>query len=216
METLRGLTLAGAAVALWFLTGCASIISGGSQEVSFISNPEGATVTVGGRVLGKAPLTTRLDRKSGQTLNFEKEGYKPLTMSLETSVNPWLFGNIICCGLLGTTTDAASGGIYKYSPSQYMVTLQTEGATAVEGSPAKSDAQKTKEFIVMGYTNLLNDLSAGEGPHLSSLFTMLQMPEEKKEEAVQKIKSLSEEYKEIPQFADEVITLYAKQPDPGH
>lgn len=212
METMRGFALAGAAAAICLLTGCATLISGGSQEVSFVSNPEGATVTVGERVLGKAPLTTRLDRKSGQTLNFEKEGYKPLTMELETTVNPWLFGNIICCGLLGSTTDAVSGGFYEYSPSQYLVTLQAAGTAPLEGPAAKSDAQKAKEFIVIGYGNLLNDLSAGEGSHLSSLFTMLDVPEENRGEAVQKIRALSEEYKEIPEFADQVIALYAKQP----
>jgi hypothetical protein len=212
MEMIRVLTVASAVVAICFLTGCATIMSGGSQEVSFVSNPEGATVTVGGRVLGKAPLTTRIDRKTGQTLSFEKEGYKALTMNLETTVNPWLFGNVICCGLLGSTTDLASGGFYKYAPSQYMVTLQPAETTPLEGPAAKSDAQKAKEFIVIGYGNLLNDLSVGEGSHLSSLLTMLEIPEEDRGEATQKIRTLSEEYKEIPEFADQVVNLYVKQP----
>lgn len=212
MKTMQFLQLACAVVAICLMTGCATIINGGSQEVSFVSNPEGVTVTVGGRVMGKAPLTTRLDRKSGQTLNFEKEGYKPLTMALETTINPWFFGNIICCGLLGSTTDGISGGVHQYSPSQYMVTLQPAETSLVDGPVAKSDAQKAKEFIVVGYDNLLNDLSTGEGSHLSSLLTMLQVPDENKGEVTQKIRSLSEEYKEIPQFADQVIGLYMPQP----
>lgn len=212
MGTMRVLMLTCAVAAVCLLPGCATLISGGSQEVSFTSNPEGAMVTVGGRVLGKAPLTTRLDRKSGQTLSFEKEGYKPLTMSLETTVNPFLWGNSFCCGLLGSTTDAVSGGFYEYSPSQYLVTLQPAGSAPLEGPAAKSDAQKAKEFIVVGYSNLLTDLSAGDGPHLSSLLMMLQIPDEKKGEAIQKICSLSEEYKEIPDFADKVIDSYMKRP----
>ena len=47
-----------ALAAIAFLsTGCASIVSGTDQKLTFNSEPEEATVTVSGRVLGKTPLT---------------------------------------------------------------------------------------------------------------------------------------------------------------
>ena len=66
------------------LGGCASIMHGTAQEVTFQSSPEEVTVTVTGRIIGKTPITTRLDKKSGQSMTFTKDGYKPLTMELTT------------------------------------------------------------------------------------------------------------------------------------
>lgn len=199
-----------AVMALALMTGCATIFTGTSQEVSFVSNPEGATVAVSGKVLGKAPLTARLDKKEGQSITFEKEGYKTASMRLDTHLNPWFWGNIVFGGFLGSTTDGASGAAYEYSPSQYMITLEPAGTGRIDGPAMKNEAQKAKEFIVVGYANLLNDLRAGSGPHLSSLLTMLQIPQENKDDATKKIRSLSEVYTEIPEFADHVISLYVK------
>ena len=54
------------------LPACATIITGSNQEVTFNSNPDEATVTVGGRVIGKTPITTSLKKRSGQPMVFEK------------------------------------------------------------------------------------------------------------------------------------------------
>src|SRR5579884_1609629 len=144
MRIMGVFNLSCATLALCLLTGCATIISGTSQEVSFVSNPEGATVAVSRRVLGKAPLTTRIDRKQGQTLVFEREGYKPLTMRLDTTINPWFWGNIVFGGLIGSTTDGISGGVYMYSPAQYMITLEPAGTSHLEGPVAKVKLKKPR------------------------------------------------------------------------
>lgn len=210
-ELMRVLKQIGIVVGTVLLSGaCASIASGNHQEVSFTSNPEGATVTVGGRVLGKAPLTASLKKEKGQILSFEKDGYKPLTMSLDTRINGWFWGNIVIGGLIGSTTDAVNGSVYEYSPTQYMVTLEPAGTSRLEGPLAKSQAQKVKEFIVVDYSNILNDLRAGKGPHLSSLLTMLQIPQDNRDEATKKIRALSEVYVEVTDFADRVVGLYIK------
>lgn len=208
MKTFQAVIRMAAILTSGLLTGCATVISGNSQEVSFVSNPEGATIAVDGRVLGKAPITMRLDRKSGQTLVFEKEGFKSVTMPMATTLNPWFAGNVLIGGALGTTTDASSGAIFKYSPSQYMVTLEPAGTTRLEGPIAKSQAQKVKEFIVVEYQNLQEDLRNGSGPRLSSLMTMLKITPEAQEDAITKIRVLSDEIKEIPVFADKVIDTY--------
>jgi hypothetical protein len=77
---------------------------------------------------------------------------------------------------------------------------------------AKSEAQKTKEFIVVGYSSLLNDLRAGKGPYLTSLLSMLQIRQENGDEATKKIRALSEVYTNIPEFADHVVNLFIRQP----
>ena len=145
--------------ALVALAGCASIISGRTQEVSFASNPEGVTVTVNGRILGKTPLTINLQRKSEQSLVFSKDGYKTLSMQFETSINGWFWGNILLGGLIGSTTDGITGSVHKYAPDQYMVTLEPDGTNKMDGKPALSDQQKAKEYIVVAYKSLIEELT---------------------------------------------------------
>ena len=148
--------------ALVALTGCASIISGRTQEVSFASNPEGTTVTVNGRIIGKTPLTVNLQKKSGQSLVFSKDGYKTLSMQLETSIDGWFWGNIVLGGVIGSTTDGITGSVYKYAPSQYMVTLEPDGTNKIDGKSALSDQQKAKEYIVVAYKSLIEELTKND------------------------------------------------------
>ncbi len=190
--------------------GCASIIDGTTQEVSFNSTPEGATVTLDGRVIGKTPVSISIKKKSGQALIFSKEGYKPVTMQLETRMNSWFWGNIVLGGLIGSTTDGISGAINEYSPSQYMITLQQEGVASLESKTITSDNQKTKEFIMLAYKNIVSDLNKGEGQYQSSLLEMLKIPKTDHVEAQKRIRALSEVYSNIPEFADRVIALYLK------
>src|SRR3982750_3493837 len=85
------------------LTGCASIMSGTSQNLTFTSTPDGATVTAAGRGIGKTPITTRLSKETGQSVTFDKDGYKPITMRLETRMDGWFWGNIVLGGFIGST-----------------------------------------------------------------------------------------------------------------
>jgi hypothetical protein len=71
------------------VTGCASIMSGNKQIVTFQSSPENATVTVAGRVLGKTPISISLDKKQGQNLVFALPGYKTVEMQLTTQIDGW-------------------------------------------------------------------------------------------------------------------------------
>jgi hypothetical protein len=204
---VKGLSLV---VAAALVGGCASLVSGGSQEVTFNSTPDSATVTVNGRVIGKTPITTSLKKKSGQSLVFSKDGYKPITMQLETRMNGWFWGNIVLGGFIGSTTDGLSGAVNEYSPSQYMVTLQTEGSGPMETKTAIDSHQKAKEYIVIAYKSIQSDLSKGEGQYLTSLFELLKIQKADQAEAIKKLKGLSEVYTNIPEFADRAVDLYLK------
>ena len=136
-------------IAAGFSTGCATIASGTNQNVSFDSEPEGATVRVAGKVIGQTPVSARLDKKNDQTVSFEMEGYRTVSKSLATKTDPWFFGNIIIGGLFGSTTDFASGAIYEYSPDQYFVTLPPVGSAGI-----LDKNQSLERFVVVTYGEL--------------------------------------------------------------
>jgi len=170
-------------------------------------------------------MTASLKKETGQNLVFEKEGYKPLTMHLETHLNPWFWGNIVIGGFLGSTTDGLSGAVYEYSPSQYMVTLQPAGTGSVEtpstpsagtGSlethTALSDRQKMKDYIVKNYEGIVKDLQKGPvaqaGEYLTSLFSLFNISANQEYGATKRIRALSEAYPDIIEFADHVIEAF--------
>ena len=193
-----------------FLRGCASIISGTTQEMTFQSNPEDVLVTISGKVVGKTPTTVQLDRKSGQSVVFSKDGYKPINMQLESGLDPWFWGNIVLGGFFGSTTDSISGAAHKYSPNQYFVTLEAEGTNRVDGPTKKSQKEKAKEFIVANYENLVEEIKNGEGDNLASLNSLLNIPADQQEDSLKKMRTLLEVFTDRPIFADQVIGLYIK------
>jgi hypothetical protein len=192
------------------LGGCASIMHGTSQEMTFQSSPEEVTVTVSGRIIGKTPVTSRLDKKSGQSVAFSKDGYKPVTMELTTTLDPWFWGNIVLGGFIGSTTDGINGSVNQYSPSQYFVTLTPEGASRMENSTLNSPRDKAREFIVGHYKNLMANVSQGGGEDFSALMGLLNIEKDQQADALRKIRALSEVFTDAPTFANQVTALYIK------
>src|SRR5690606_19934561 len=74
---------------LLMIASCATIVTGTSDTISFNSEPDGATVTVAGRVIGKPPVSVVIDKDTNQAVTFEKDGYKTFTTQLSTTTNPW-------------------------------------------------------------------------------------------------------------------------------
>lgn len=193
-----------------FMGSCASIISGTTQEMTFQSNPEDVVVTINGKVIGKTPTTVQLDKKSDQSVVFSKEGYKPISMQLETTLDPWFWGNIVLGGLIGSTTDGLSGGAIQYSPNQYFVSLQAEGTDRLDGPTTKTQRDKAKEFIVANYENLIEDIKKGSGDNLVALNSLLNIPEDQQEDSLKKMQVLSEVFTDPPTFGDQLTALYLK------
>ncbi|HKY01381.1 MAG TPA: hypothetical protein VJM53_02390 [Burkholderiales bacterium] len=120
-----------AAVAALSLSGCASIMeAGGTQEIKFVTVPEGAAVSVfdkAGEVrhMGRTPVVFEMERSHGYfdpesyTLLIRKKGYKPQTITLESIPAGWYVGNLFFGGLLGMlVVDPYTGGIYKLEPDE--------------------------------------------------------------------------------------------------
>ena len=110
------------------LIGCGTIIHGGSQDVSVTSDPSGATVEIDGSEVGDTPVTRSLDRGSQHTVAISMDGYETEQVTIQKSVDGWVAGNIVFGGLIGLAVDAATGGMYKLSPTQVQQTLDEETA----------------------------------------------------------------------------------------
>ena len=191
-------------------SGCATLIGGTSQEMSFTTTPPEATVSIAGRTLGKTPMTVQIKKDSGDAVTFEKDGYKPVTMHLESGIEGWFWANLALGGLIGTTVDVASGAIHEYEQSSYIVTMEATGTGLIDGKVALPENAKAKEFIVVAYPQIMKDLAARNGQYLDSLFEMLKIPADQRTEAARKIEALAGVYTTIPEFADHVIELYLK------
>lgn len=223
---------------------CASMMTGPTQVITFQSSPEDVVVTINRRVavpvdwtkqtqgyraqpaitetewtfesraLGKTPLILPMDREEHQTVTFSKEGYKPVTMNLSTTLNPWFWGNLAFGGAFGSTTDGMTGSMYEYSPSQYLVTLNPALSTSIDSGMLSSQRDKATVFIVRRYANLMADLSIGSGEDMRALFQILGVDATHEPDARRKVKALSEVYPDAGNFAIHVTDLYLKPPVP--
>jgi hypothetical protein len=128
-------------VALTYLAGCASIVSGASQTFTVDTNPEGAAcrVTRGGIVIADIPNTPgafQVSRGSnGLDIACTKPGFAVGQIAQPTNLNGWLVGNVAIGGLLGLIIDFSTGAAYRYSNGT-LVTLTP--ASAAPGAVAYS------------------------------------------------------------------------------
>lgn len=117
------LLLAIVAAFVLMLSGCATIISGTTQDLTFESNPEGAKVYLDGKLMGVTPFTIPVHRNKYKHLRVEKEGYETVQRDLGKKFNCVSLLNVILGGLLGTTTDSVSGAIVNYDDNSYFIEL---------------------------------------------------------------------------------------------
>jgi hypothetical protein len=129
---------------------------------------------------------------------------------MTTKIEAWFWGNILLGGVPGSVSDAVTGAMHEYAPNQYLVTLEAEGPKLSATTTDKSKKDKLREFIILNYPQIMNNLSRGYGIYYDSL--MFQLGIAKKDELIaqKNIRALAEAYTNIPQFADQVTAQYLK------
>lgn len=142
------------------LSGCASIISGKTQTMTFQSTPELSDITIlnrdGKKIhVGKAPITVSLNRGAGffvperYTVIFEKEGYEKKEIKVTPSMNGWYIGNILFGGIIGLLIiDPATGAMYS---------LNTKDTNVVLNDLNKENIQANAQSLTIVSTNVLSD-----------------------------------------------------------
>lgn len=129
------------------VTGCASIVRGGSQEITINSTPDQAAFEIRDNKGGTTPITgvtpgkVTLKKGAGYfkggsyTVTLSKPGYVPSNVHLDSSVSGWYMGgNLLVGGLIGyLAVDPATGAMWKLQPENVQVALTS--LTASEANP---------------------------------------------------------------------------------
>lgn len=102
-------------IAVFLLSGCASMISTGDQEIAIRSEPAGAEVWVDGLRRGVTPMMLELDRQSDdRKLSLQKSGYETYETVLDSAFNGVVLGNILLGGIIGLAVDGMTGAFWRY------------------------------------------------------------------------------------------------------
>src|SRR5262249_38808877 len=110
------------------LAGCATITGGArDQEIEITSNPPGAAVVVDGQPRGTTPARMQLSRKTEHQVELSYPGYETAHLSLQRQLNPWVFGNLLCGGLIGITVDVCTDATHSLTPGELAVNLRRTG-----------------------------------------------------------------------------------------
>ena len=126
------------------VSGCATVIHGGTQDIRVTSNPTGAVVRVNlNNTATTTPGMITLNRKeTAYVLTFEKQGYKSVEVPLKRSLGGWVFGNVLLglYGILfGIVIDFSSGAAYKLTPAEVNTIL----------GPMKTSLKKDKDTLIV-------------------------------------------------------------------
>lgn len=203
---MRSLTITLFAVGAFVCSGCASVVTGTDQKVTFNSEPDGASVIVSGRALGKTPLTVDVDKGKNQSFSFQKEGYKEHVAHLSTSTTSWFFGNILLggLGLVGSTTDGVSGAIYEFSPDQYFVTLTPDTASGI----STSNRRRIKEIIIAFSDEFRHQLASGGGEYVNAVLKLIKVNVKDGDTTIRVLNRLALENDDDLKLAEKIIDLY--------
>lgn len=108
-------------------SGCATVTRGTTDQVQFLSEPDGATVRTSLGHTCVTPCTLQFGRKDEFTATFSMVGYQneqvPVGTKIATAGGVGFAGNILLGGVVGMGVDAATGATYEHFPNPVAVTL---------------------------------------------------------------------------------------------
>lgn len=127
------------AMAVFVLSGCASIVSKSNWPINIKSSPEQANVRVTDVkeekeiFQGLTPTSVTLSSKGGYfkgktyMVEVSKEGFNTQKIEIISNINGWYFGNILLGGLIGMLiVDPLTGAMWTLAPREINSTLQSK------------------------------------------------------------------------------------------
>jgi hypothetical protein len=154
MSAKRCLQSVVGAALLLSMPGCATVMSGKHADVTFYSNVPNAHVAVRDKrgqqvVVTETGSTIGLKRKdrwifpAKYTATIEAPGYQAVEVPIESTVNPWVFGNVafLYGGFVGLAVDNATGAAWMPKESSIYQELSPLGGPTLYGATAQNSQQ---------------------------------------------------------------------------
>lgn len=110
-------------IAIFALSGCASIIKGNNDNVHVNSLEKGTTLFVDGAPRGMDSAMVNVKKGKPHALRAEKEGCLPVTGETGESFDGTsLLGILLDLGIISIPVDLISGAAWKIEPTTYTLT----------------------------------------------------------------------------------------------
>ena len=104
------------------LSGCATIFTGSTDNLTFKSIPDGAKVEVNGNSIGRTPISSPIKRSlTPPQVQLKLDGYESKNITLQNGFNGVSILNIFFWP--GFIVDAATGTLMKYDVVNYETEL---------------------------------------------------------------------------------------------
>jgi len=183
------------------LGSCASIIKGTSQKIAIDSNVKGAKITVNGKYIGTTPAVVTLKNQSlDATVELTKDGYDKKVILIKSKTSGWFWANIIVGGVLGSSTDSSTGGMYAYAKNKYYIEMPTD--TSFYQKKAK-----LRYFALMNYDRINKDIAQNQGEYLNTVCVLMGVTDKA---GIQKmlpyLKRVQKNSKSIVEFANQLVS----------
>jgi hypothetical protein len=109
-----------------YLTSCATLFKGSSEEINFNSNPTGAEVWIDGKMMGHTPYNLNLITKKIYIIEFKFNG-QTKTVNLNNHVGAgWVVLDVLA-GLVPIIIDAVTGAWYGLDQKNVNVDFRAPG-----------------------------------------------------------------------------------------
>jgi hypothetical protein len=124
----RVVILAAVAAASFGVTGCATVMNGTSQAVTFRSDPDGAVMKLVTGPTCTTPCKFEMKRGADSTATYTRAGYKSVEVYIQSRMGGSTFGNILAGGVIGAVVDGSNGASNRLYPNPVYVRLVPEGS----------------------------------------------------------------------------------------
>jgi hypothetical protein len=164
----------GAVAAAFSLSGCATIFTGTTDDLTFDANVPDVRLSIDGEVQGELPRTLKMSRNfvGGRRFlaKFEKAGYATQEFELKREFNTVAILDVSST-LISGGVDVLTGSLMKFSPREYHVQMIEAGLSAT--SPEFRRSLDLYRFALTNYRDLQRDIARGGGDYLVAFAWLL-------------------------------------------
>lgn len=134
-------------LALFLMTGCATIFTGTKDRIAFTSTPLGATIYKDGVEICTTPCNYRFKRSVNDTdLEIKLDGYQTRMITLDKEFN--LVSILNFGNLFGWGIDVLSGAVVKYDRKAYDLKLNKETSASLV-QPTRIDIDTKSNTVTL-------------------------------------------------------------------